>query len=323
MKTGFAKFLPLLTTFFLYSLTFSAHAQPQDVERVEIRRVRLPVTVLDKKGQPVGGLKSSDFLIYEDKKPQRIETFDDEKSQSQSLYIGILMDTSPSAISKLKFEQEAAMNFLYTVMRVRKDRAAIVTFDDEIRLLQDFTEKLDLLDRAVSSPKKPGKQTVLFDAIWQFCRDKLRIASGRRAIVVITDGDDTYSRANLRDAIAMAQQTETAIFAISTKTGFSGTVPGVEAGQAADSGDRDLIKVCEETGGRAFFTGDSTALEQSFMKVATELRTQYVVTYKSTNERYDGQFRRIEVKLAEGREGMKVRTRRGYIAVPNAAASPR
>jgi VWFA-related protein len=312
------KFLSLLVTLLVYSLTLSA--QSQDVEKVEIRRVRLPVTVFDKKGQPVAGLKSNDFLIYEDKKLQSIESFDDEKSQAQPLHIGVLMDTSPSAISKLKFEQEAAMNFLYTVMRVRKDRAAIVTFDNEIKLLQDFTEKLELLNRAISSPKKAGTHTALFDAVWQFCKEKLRTAPGRRAIVVITDGDDTYSRANLRDAIDMAQQTETLIFAISTKGGFSGTVPGVEAGQAADSGDKDLMKLCEETGGRAFFTGDSTALEEAFNRLANELRSQYVVTYKSTNERYDGQFRRIEVKLSESRDGMKVRTRRGYSAI---ASSPR
>ena len=308
------KFLFLLATLLFYSFTVSVYAQQQDVERVEIRRVRLPVTVLDKKGHPVTGLKPSDFIIFEDKKPQQIETFSDESGPGQPLYVGVLMDTSPSAISKLKFEQEAAMNFLRSVLRLRKDHAALVTFDDEVTLRQDFTDKIDLLERAVSSVKKPGRQTALYDAVWQFCNDKLRNAPGRRAIVVITDGVDTYSRARLRDVIEIAQQTETTVFAVSTKAGFAGTVPGVEAGQAPDDGDRSLTRLGEETGGHAFFTGDLLQLEQSFDKVARELRAQYLVTYKPTNERYDGNFRRIEVKLVTSRDGLKLRAKRGYVA---------
>ncbi|MCM3871853.1 MAG: VWA domain-containing protein [Pyrinomonadaceae bacterium] len=304
----------LLATVLLYVLTFSVQSQQQDVERVEIRRVHLPVTVLDKKGNPVIGLKSSDFMIFEDKKPQQIETFSDENDPSQPLYIGVLMDTSPSAIAKLKFEQEAAMNFLRSVLRPRKDRAALVTFDDEVILRQDFTDKIDLLERAIAGLKKPGKQTALYDAAWGFCNDKLRNAPGRRAIVVITDGDDTYSRALLKDVIEVAQQTETTVFAVSTKAGFAGTVPGVDAGQAPDDGDRGLMRLGEETGGRAFFTGDPLQLEQAFDKVARELRAQYLVTYKPTNERYDGNFRRIEVKLVTARDGLKLRAKRGYVA---------
>jgi Ca-activated chloride channel family protein len=182
-------------------------------------------------------------------------------------------------------------------------------------LRQDFTDKLDLLDRAVDSVKKPGTQTSLYDAIWRFCDEKMRSVPGRRVIVVITDGDDTYSRATLNDAIDIAQRTETTIFAISTKAGFSGSVPGVEAGQVSDSGDRDLEKLCAETGGQAFFTGDVLALERSFTKISKELRAQYIVTYKPTNDRYDGSYRRIDVKLASGRDGMRLRTRRGYKAV--------
>ncbi len=168
MKRGCIKFISLLATLLLYSLTFSVHSQQQDVERVEIGRVHLPVTVLDKKGQPVLGLKSSDFMIFEDKKPQQIETFSDESGPGQPLYVGVLLDTSPSAIAKLKFEQQAAMNFLHSVLRPRKDRAALVTFDDQVTLRQDFTDKIDLLERAVTSLKKPGSQTALYDAVWKF-----------------------------------------------------------------------------------------------------------------------------------------------------------
>ena len=126
------------------------------------------------------------------------------------------------------------MNFIQTVVKPRKDRVLFATFDDEINLRQDFTDKLDLLDKAVFGVKKMGTQTALFDAVWQFCDEKMRSVPGRRVLLIVTDGEDTYSRANIRDAIDIAQRTETTIFAISTKGGFLATVPGVEAGQVHD-----------------------------------------------------------------------------------------
>jgi len=288
--------------------------QDDQTEKIFIRRVRLPITVVDKKGQFVPGLTQRDFLILEDRVPQQIETFSDDLGQSLPVYVAVLMDTSPSTAGKLKFEQESAMNFIQTVVRARKDQVLFATFDDEINLRQDFTNKLDLLDRAVSSVKKTGNQTALFDAIWQFCDEKLRSVAGRRVLVVITDGEDTYSRANIRDAIDIAQRTETTIFAISTKAGFLSAVPGVEAGEVKDRKDRALVTLAEETGGVAFFTGDMLSLERSFTKISKELRAQYLVTYKPINDRYDGSFRKIDVKLAEGRKDLKVRTKRGYTA---------
>lgn len=280
----------------------------------DIRRVRLPITVVDKKGQFVAGLTQGDFVVLEDKIPQQIETFSDDLSQILPLYVAVLMDTSPSTAGKLKFQQESAMNFIQTVVRPRKDRVLFGTFDDQIALLQDFTDKLDLLDKAVYSVKKMGKQTALFDAVWQFCDEKMRSVPGRRVLLLVTDGEDTYSRANLRDAIDIAQRTETTIFAISTKAGFISTVPGVEAGQVADKKDRDLQTLAEETGGLAFFTGDMLSLERSFTRISKELRAQYLVTYNSTNKNYDGNFRKIDVKLS-GHDGLKIRTKRGYKAI--------
>src|SRR6266850_287778 len=279
------------------------------------RRVRLPITVLDKKGQFVPGLTKNDFLVFEDKVGQQIETFSDDIGESSPLYLAVLMDTSPSTAGKVKFEQESAMNFIHTVVRPRRDRVLFATFDHEINLRQDFTDKLDLVDRAVFGVKNLGSQTALYDAIWQFCDEKLRSAVGRRVLVVITDGDDTYSRANMRDAIDIAQRTETTIFAISTKAGFLAAVPGVEAGQVRDKGDRDLVTLAEETGGAAFFSGDMLSLERSFTRISKELRAQYLVTYKPVNETYDGTFRKIDVKLAEGRKDLKVRTKHGYKAI--------
>jgi len=287
----------------------------QEKEVVNVRRVRLPITVTDKKKQFVSGLKREDFQIMEDKVPQQIESFTSEESNALPLYVGVLMDTSPSTAGKLKFEQESAMNFIQTVIRPRRDRVLFATFDHQITLRQDFTDRLELLDRAVYAVKKTGEKTALYDAIWQFCDEKMRSAQGRRVIVVITDGDDTYSRADLNDAIDIAQRTETTLFAISTKAGLSGTVPGVEAGQVQDHGDKSLERMCDETGGAAFFTGDMLALERSFSRIANELRTQYLITYRPTNDRYDGSYRKVEVKLLNGNEKFRLRTKSGYKAV--------
>ena len=293
---------------------------PQGIEKIAIRRVRLPITVTDKKGNFVPGLAKGDFTILEDRVPQQIETFSDDLSQTTPLYIAVLMDTSPSTAGKLKFQQESAMNFIQTVVKPRKDRVLFATFDDQINLLQDFTDKLDLLDKAVYGVKKMGTQTALFDAVWQFCDEKMRSVPGRRVLLVVTDGEDTYSRANIRDAIDIAQRTETTIFAISTKAGFLGTVPGVEAGQVADKKDKDLQTLAEETGGTAFFTGDMLSLERSFTKISKELRAQYLVTYNPTNKSYDGSFRKIDVKLSDGHNELKVRTKRGYKAIADSVA---
>jgi len=289
-------------------------AQPATIDQgrdkpevINVRRVRLPITVTDKKGQFVGGLTQGDFQILEDKIPQQIDSFTSEENNNLPLYVAVLMDTSPSTAGKLKFEQESAMNFIQTVVRPRKDRVLFATFDDQVTLRQDFTDRLELLDRAVFGVKATGKQTALYDAIWQFCDEKMRTAQGRRSLVIITDGD--------------AQRTETTIFTISTKAGLSGAVPGVEAGTVKDRGDKTLERLCEETGGAAFFTGDMLALERSFTKVARELRSQYLITYKSTNNLYDGTYRRVEVKLTSGKDNLKPRTKRGYKAVSDSVTT--
>jgi Ca-activated chloride channel family protein len=284
-------------------------------EGVTSRVVRVPVTVLDKKGKPVVGLTRNDFLVTEEKRPVQFD-FLGEVTELEKLpiFVGVLMDTSSSTSGKLGFEKEAAKNFLYTVTRTRKDQAAFATFDDEVSLRQDFTKDLELLERAIDGVKKPGTQTSLYDAVWQFCDEKMRgVNSPRRALVVITDGDDTYSRAKLDDAIAMAQRTDTIIFAISTKGGFTGSaVPGVEAGTVKDSGDKELDKLSGETGGRAFFTGDMLALERAFKKIGEELRSQYLLTYRPEGP-FDGGYRRIEVRVATG-DGYKINAKRGYTA---------
>jgi Ca-activated chloride channel homolog len=282
--------------------------------------VRLPVTVIDKKRKKddnlVSGMTKDDFIVLEDGVPQEITFFTDEKT-NPPVYVGVLMDTSSSTKGKMSFSKEAARNFIYTVTKVRKDKAAFMTFDHEINLVQDFTDKLDLLDKAVEKVSKTGSQTALYDAIWQFSDEKLRTAPGRRVIVIITDGDDTFSRAELTDAIDIAQRTETTIFGISTKEGFLGTVPGVEAGTVKDKGDKYLMQLCEQTGGEAFFTGDFLALEKAFKKISQELRSQYIITYRPANQEYDGRARKIEVRLKDKakEDKYKVRSKTEYRSV--------
>lgn len=288
---------------------------PDSGGQVKTFEVRLPVTVTQKK-LLISGLGRNEFQIFEDGVPQEVTFFTDEKT-NPAVFVGVLMDTSPSAAGKLAFSKEAAKNFIYTVTRLRKDKAAFMTFDNEIVLHQDFTDKLDLLDRAVDKIKKPGSQTALYDAVWQFSDEKLRNVPGRRVIVIITDGDDTFSRADLNDAIDIAQRTETTIFGISTKAGFLGSVPGVEAGTVKDKGDKFLTQLCERTGGEAFFTGDMIELERAFQKISQELRSQYMITYRPANQNYDGRERKIEVRFTdkEKADKYKIRTKSSYRAV--------
>jgi Ca-activated chloride channel family protein len=286
-----------------------------DPGTTKIFEVRLPVTVTQK-NKLVTGFSKSDFMIFEDGVQQEVTFFSDEKT-NPPVFVGVLMDTSPSTAGKIGFSKEAAKNFIYTVTRLRKDKAAFMTFDHEINLRQDFTDKLDLLDRAVDKVNKTGSQTALYDAVWQFSDEKLRNVPGRRVIVLITDGDDTFSRADLKDAIDIAQRTETTIFGISTKAGFLGSVPGVEAGTVKDKGDKFLTQLCEDTGGEAFFTGDMLALERAFQKISEELRSQYIITYRPANQEYDGRSRKIEVRFADkgNVKDYRIRTKSSYRAI--------
>lgn len=306
-------FLQVLVLYFVSAVA----AQVDDSSKVF--EVRLPVTVEDKKDKKKGlvkGLTINDFLVFEDGVEQEITFLTDEKTNPPT-YVGVLMDTSASTKGKMAFSKRAAKDFIYTVLKIRKDKAAFMTFDNEVNLWQDFTDKTDLLDRAVDKVNKTGSQTALYDAIYQFTDEKLRTAPGRRVIVIITDGDDTFSRAELSDVIDIAQRTETTIFGISTKEGFLGVVPGVEAGTIKDSGDKYLTQMCEETGGKAFFTGDMLALERSFNKIREELQGQYILTYRPANQEYDGRKRKIEVRFKdkEKESRYRIRTKTEYRAI--------
>ncbi|HMO79792.1 MAG TPA: VWA domain-containing protein [Pyrinomonadaceae bacterium] len=288
---------------------------PEPADAVRTFEVRLPVTVTHRRDL-VSGLQRGDFAVFEDGVQQEITFFSDEKT-NPPVFVGVLMDTSASTVGKLGFSKEAARNFLYTVVQLRKDQAAFMTFDHEVVLHQDFTDRLDRLDRSVTGINRTGSHTSLYDAIWQFADEKLRNAPGRRVIVLITDGDDTFSRATLADAIDIAQRTETTIFGISTKAGFLGTVPGVQAGTVRNRADRDLERLCEATGGQAFYSGDMLELERSFKRISDELRTQYIITYRPANQEYDGRERKVEVRFTDPSRfrNHTIRTKTSYRAI--------
>jgi VWFA-related protein len=314
---------------FIFALNLAVSAQTprtsptpppavEDAGATKTFEVRLPVTVSDRKKKKdlIAGLTRGDFSVFEDGVQQEVTFFTDEKT-NPPVYVGVLMDTSPSTAGKMTFSKQAAKDFIYNVTRIRRDKAAFMTFDNEVNLRQDFTDKLDLLDKSIDKIKKVGSQTALYDAVWQFSDEKLRNAPGRRVIVIITDGDDTFSRADLNDAIDIAQRTETTIFGISTKAGFLGTVPGVEAGTVKDKGDKYLTRLCEETGGEAFFTGDILELERAFQRIREELRSQYIITYRPANQNLDGRERKVEVRFTDkSREkNYRIRTKSSYRAV--------
>jgi Ca-activated chloride channel homolog len=273
--------------------------------------VRLPVTITEgKTNRFITDLKEADFEIYEDKTKQKIESF--QPLSDLPLDVAILMDTSNSVKPKLKFEKDAAVSFLQTMLTSRKDRALFATFDSEVELQQDFTNRLDLLTKAIDKVKAQG-ETRMYDAIYSVCEEKMFAIQGRRrAMVILTDGEDTISERTLKDAIDIAQRSETVVFVISTK---SGGFFGVDAGTVDNKEDKVLKQLAEDTGGRAFFTSKVIELEKSFSAIAKELRSQYQVSYSPTNENFDNKFRKIEVKLP-GYKDYRIRTKSGYNAVP-------
>ena len=278
--------------------------------------VRLPITVTDgKSNRFIVDLKQSDFEILEDKVPQSIVSF--LPQSDLPLDIAVLMDTSNSVKPKLKFEKEAAISFLETMLTSRKDRALFATFDSQIELHQDFTNRLDQLTTAIYKVKAQG-ETRMYDAVFQVCEEKLAASTGRRrAMVIITDGEDTVSERSLKDAIDLAQRTETVVFVISTK---AGGFFGVQGGTVDRKEDKEIKRLAEETGGKAFFTAEVIELERSFTAIARELRSQYMVVYSPTNENIDGKFRQIDVKLP-GKKDLKIRTKKGYTPVSRGAVS--
>jgi VWFA-related protein len=269
-----------------------------------VNEVNVVFTVTDKHGKRVTDLKQNDFRVVDDNKPpEEIRSFHAETNLP--LQVGLLIDASNSVRDRFKFEQESAVEFLNQTVRLRYDLAFVVGFDATPEVTQDFTDNTEALSRGIHE-LRPGGGTALYDALYFACRDKLLKASKatpvRRAIILLSDGEDNLSHVTREEAIEMAQRAEAIVYTISTNV--SGT---------KGAGDKVLERIADATGGRAFFPFQIRDVSNAFAEIQDELRSQYAVSYKPADFKYDGRYRTIEI-VANDRKNFRVRARRGYYA---------
>jgi VWFA-related protein len=272
--------------------------------RVGTNEVNVVFTVTDKHGKRVTNLKQNDFRFVDDSKPvSELRSFRAEANLP--LQVGLLIDASSSVRDRFKFEQESAIEFLNQTVRKRYDLAFVVGFDATPEVTQDFTDDTEKLGHGVRE-LRPGGGTAMYDALYYACRDKLlkRPTSGptRRAIILLSDGDDNQSHVTREEAIEMAQRADTIVYTISTNVSGS-----------KGSGDKVLERIADATGGRAFFPFQIRDVANAFAEIQDELRSQYAVSYKPADFKPDGHFRTIEI-VASDRKNFRVRARRGYYA---------
>jgi len=272
--------------------------------RKRVDEVNVVFTVTDKHGRYVKDLKRDDFKVVDDNKPaEQIRSFRTETDLP--LQVGLLIDASNSVRDRFKFEQESAIEFLNQTIRRKYDKAFVIGFDVTPEVTQDFTDSTDALSRGVRA-LRPGGGTAMFDALYFACRDKLRKAPQagpvRRAVILLSDGDDNQSHVTREEAIEMAQRAEVIVYTISTN------VSGMKKG-----GDKVLERIAAATGGRAFFPFQIRDVADAFAEIQDELRSQYALSYKPADFRPDGRFRTIEI-MAQNHKHLHVRARRGYYA---------
>ncbi len=281
--------------------------QPNEDERnritLDVTRVQLLFTVSDKRGRFVTDLGKNDFELAEGKKPQNIIEFSAETDLP--LRLAILIDTSNSIRERFKFQQEAATDFINTVLRPRQDKAIIVSFDTSAELVADLTDDTEKLAQAVRG-LRPGGGTALYDAVFFACRDKLMqdqpLYKFRRAMVILSDGEDNQSRWTREQALEMAHKADVVVYTISTNITRIPT-----------DGDKVLKYFAQETGGLAFFPFQSRDLAQSFENIANELRHQYNLLYRPEPLKTDGLYHTVDIKVRNRRD-LVVRARHGYYA---------
>ncbi|MBW4040056.1 MAG: VWA domain-containing protein [Acidobacteria bacterium] len=279
-------------------------AAPQDTETLHLfsREVDLFFTVTDKRGNFVTGLQQQNFGLLDDgRPPERVIRF--VQQTNLPLRVGIMIDTSSSIRTRFPFEQQSAIDFLLQVMHPT-DRGFVEGFDVQTDMEQDFTNRIDLLDSGISR-LRPGGGTALFDSLYKTCRDQMltlqQTTDVRKALVLVSDGDDDYSRATEQDAIKMCQRAQTIVYTISTDTGPS-----------KDKGDDILRQISDATGGQAFFPNRIQEVAQGFLNIEAELRSQYSLVYVPADFKQDGSFRSIYLQCLDPR--YSVRAEKGYFA---------
>jgi Ca-activated chloride channel family protein len=269
-----------------------------------VNEVNVVFTVTDRHGHYVKNLAKSDFSVIDDNRPaDQIRSFHNETELP--LQVGLLVDASNSVRDRFKFEQESAIEFLNQTVRPRYDEAFVVGFDVTPEVTQNFTDNTEALSRGVRA-LRPGGGTAMYDALYFACRDKLlkqeRNGPVRRAIILLSDGDDNMSHVTREESIEMAQRAEVIIYTISTN--ISG---------GTRSGDKVLERIADATVGRAFFPFQLNDVANAFVEIQDELRSQYALSYKPAEFRADGRYHTIEI-LAQNHKGLRVRSRRGYYA---------
>jgi VWFA-related protein len=313
-----------------------APANPQQVPqaseaiRRDVNLVDVLFTVFDKRDKIVTTLNESDFRVTDDGQPQRILFFN--HASDLPLRVGLLMDTSNSIRSRLKFEQEAAIDFLYTVIRRERDQTFLMTIEDDPQLVLPATSDLNRVRDAILR-QRAGGGTALYDAIYRSAGEmaKLPAPSGsdldlRRVLVVISDGDDTLSRHSRAEALDMAQRAGIVIYTISTSTEWIVSDNRSRAAQTAQrkylktAGDKALETFANDSGGRAFFPYLIDDLASSFAAIGDELRNQYSLAYIPAGRAPDGKFHKIKIEALP--KDMEVHARSGYYAVQPGASVP-
>lgn len=277
--------------------------QPETVLHAIVNEVNLVFTVTDKHRRFVKNLGTNDIRLLDDNRPPAKIT--DFRSETDlPLRVGLLVDVSGSVKSRFSFEQQAAIEFLTHVIRKDKDLAFITGFDTTPEVTQDFTSDIDKLSRGVQK-LRPGGGTAMYDALYFACRDKMlkqqsQVAT-RRAIILVSDGEDNQSRITRDQAIEMAQRADVIIYGISTNV--SGT---------KTRGDKVLEHLAEATGGRALFPFKIQDVAHDFSEIHEELRSQYAISYKPANFIADGRYRTIQIVTTH--KQLKARARKGYFA---------
>lgn len=270
-----------------------------------VNEVNVVFTVTDKHGRYVKNMAKSDFSVLDDNKPaEQIRSFHNETDLP--LQVGLLVDASNSVRDRFKFEQESAIEFLNQTVRPRYDKAFVVGFDVTPEVTQDFTDNTESLSRGIRA-LRPGGGTAMYDAVYFACRDKLlrqqRNGPVRRAIILLSDGDDNMSHVTREEAIEMAQRAEVIVYTISTNI----------TGGARRGGDKVLERIADATGGRAFFPFQLNDVANAFVEIQDELRSQYALSYNPADLRADGRYHTIDI-VAQNHKGLRVRSRRGYYA---------
>jgi VWFA-related protein len=300
--------------------------QPASTVKVNVNVVQLFFNVKDKKGALIPSLTKDDFEVLEDGKPQTVKYFAAESNLP--LTLGILIDSSGSQTRVLDMEKEVGGDFLTQILR-DKDLAFVISFDVDVDLLQDFTNSVHLLKVALNSARIntaggggtgiPGlgggtvptvgspRGTLLYDAVYLAAHDELAQQVGRKAMVLLTDGEDQGSQLKIKDAVESAQKSDSIAYVLlCADRGFYGF--------GGYSGDREMKKLTEETGGRVIEVGNKLEkLKAGFDQIANELRSQYNIGYTPTNAKLDGTFRKVEIRVKN--KDYKVQSRSGYYAV--------